>query len=232
MAVRLGSITGDNDVEGMGFYEFNTISGVLYRKEAALPWSGNTAFHGTINGTPTATNVPYTPTSGENSLAIGAVLHNTTKGELVRISGVDEPGNNITVDANSPDDASTWSNTDAIETESQTVTTDPDGEYVDIDATAHLSITKGTPIAIVMGVTTSQRNADAYNDRLHPLVAFDLNQAITTRGSVGDGAERAMYIVPLVKVGSRFYFCYSMFNLSADNGHISMQFGGQFTQLT
>ena len=232
MAVRFGSITGDKDIEGLGFYEFNVISGVLYRKEFGLPWSGNTAFHGTINGTPTATNVPYTPTSGENSLAIGAVLHNTTKSEKVRISNVDEPGNAVTVGANSPDDASTWANTNAIETESQVVTTDPSGEYVDIDATAHLSTTKGDPVAIVLSLTTNSRNADAYNDRLHPLETFDGNQAITTRGSVGDGNERGMYIVPLVKVGSRFYFCYTMFNLAADNGHTSMQFAGQFTQLT
>lgn len=91
-------------------------------------------FTGQINGSPTSTSVPYDTDSNEQGLMVNQALHNTTRNEKVRITGVNTSTNTISVAANTPDDAASWSDNDAITTASQT-NTGRGGTFVDVDVT-------------------------------------------------------------------------------------------------
>ena len=215
------------DVEERGVYEPQT-SATLVFGESGI-WYGDTPFVGTVNGSPSSTSIVYNVTSGENSIFPGQVIHNTTKGERVLIEAVNYGTNTLTVEANSPDDASGWSNTDALTTASQT-NTGQSGTFVDIDVTP--VIASGSVVnGVVLFMNWVRRNSDDHFVSAHPYEAYDANKDFALVRTQDDTTQYAHWVQAIGAANSRYYFTLRLFNLAADNGAGLSRMMGQFTKL-
>ena len=228
MATDFGKITTDMSVvDAGGVYEAQFSSTLVFGESGV--WYGDTPFVGTINGAPTATTIVYTPTSGENSIFPGQVIHNTTLGERCLITAVNYGTNTLTVEANSPDDASGWSNTDALTTASQT-NVGQAGTFVDIDVT--LVIASGSVVnGVALFMNWVRRNADDHFVSSHPYEAYDANKDFALVRAQDDTTQYAHWVQGVVAANSRYYFTLRLFNLAADNGAGLSRIMGQFSQL-
>ena len=160
---------------------------INYPNQATSMIEGS-VFSAVINGNPTSTSIPYDGDLKEGMLAgMSAysetnfwgqiVLHNTTKGESVKIESVNTATNIITVTASSPDDSDSWDDEDVITCQSQTNT---QAGYFDIDMDAHVTSTM-TAINLFFLVGDSEGNYDgARYIMLHPYEAFDLGKRFFT----------------------------------------------------
>ena len=215
-------------IGGGGVYEFAASADRVYDQTAGV-WSPNTPFVGTCNGDPpSSTSVPYNHTSGENSMGPGMVLHNPTKSEKCYITAVNQATNTITVEANSPDDCSTWDNGDAITTASQ-VNTGRSSAFCDIDITNF--VTSGTkPTGCIINFTVLLQNSDTYHLVFHPYEAYDVDKEMAV-DVVSSSTVYKQRIVPVTEdEHGRFYFTIALINLSSNNAYIMFRWGGQFTQ--
>ena len=215
------------DVEERGVFEYSSSATAVFGD--AGTFYNNTPFTGSCNGVPAAkTTVAYNHTAGEDSIFLGQVLHNTTKGEQVRIVSIDTGTNTITCDADSPDDATTWADLDVLTTASQT-NAGRAGTFVDIDVTPRVDVTAGDPSAIIMNIDVTNQNADVWFMIMHPFEAYDVNKEAAMKGHTDE--HFAQYTIPLGKSASRYYFTVVLTALAAANGFVISRLGGQFTKL-
>lgn len=227
MSTKFGAITTDKDVEDTGGVFEAAFSADAIWGESGV-WYENTPFVGTVNGNPTSTSVVYNHTSGELSISPGQVLHNTTKGERVRIEAVNTGTNTITVEANSPDDSDTWDNTDALTTASQT-NAGRGGIFVDIDVTPFLGGRVAT--ALNCQLSGGRRNADAHYVITHPYVAYSLTKENVIAYFQDDLVQYKHFIQPVAPADDRYYFTMCFLALAADNNNGRCRLQGLFTQL-
>ena len=221
------------DLEERGVYEYASSTTIVFGGDGVTvvcgPWFSSTPFIGTVNGNPTSTSVVYNHTSGETSLFRGQVLHNTTKGEKVYIADVNIATNTFTVVANSPDDANTWDNTDALTTASQT-NTGRTGTFVDIDVTPHI-ISNSVPSACILTGYGTRRNADNWWLITHPYEAYNLDKEHTAFKMIVDDTLLVQIIVPLAVDSGRYVFTLNVLGLSASNAATLFRWAGQFSKL-
>jgi len=141
MSRRFGAIPTDEVCYGHASILINPSATKIWTPDPGGDgWGLGGVFVGKINGNPTSTDVPYDTDTGEDSMSVNMVLHNTTKGKKVRITAITPGTNHITVEANSPDDADVWDDNDNLTTASQT-NTGRAGLFFDLDVTAFITYT-------------------------------------------------------------------------------------------
>ena len=214
------------DVEERGVFEANSSTSFLWGTSGV--WLDQTPFIGTINGSPSATSIVYNHTSGELSISPGQVIHNTTLGERACITAINTATNTITVEADSPDDVSGWSNTDAITTASQT-NTGRGGIFVDIDANRVLG--GASVVALNLSLSGALRNADLHFVITHPYEAYNVAKENTIMYLQDALNQYKQWVQPVEVVNSRHYFTMCFLLLAADNNTGQCRLQGQFTKL-
>lgn len=186
---------------------------------------GNSPFNALINGVPTATSVPYDTATGHVSLAVNLVLHNTTKNERVRVSGIGTPGasGTLTVEANSPDDASTWANNDVITTASQ-INTGRAGVYMDIDVTAFVAA-GAHAIHLAMSGKYMSGGAEQFS-LFHPYEAYAESKELLNIEHQATWLY-SMGWLPLVWADSRAYITWCVLGSASRSQRVNLRYGGE-----
>jgi hypothetical protein len=175
LASHASAATG---VHGAGSYyllnseSLKPIAGEVFRQSLV---TASPPFTGTINGTPTPTEVPYTPVSGENSLIGiqsgaaywgGMMLYNSTRGTYRKIVTVNTDTNIITTESTSDN----WASGDSVTTQSQVNT---EAGYVDIDLSAQVPASAYCIWIQAQYQDNSGNNSNTRTLFVHPFKAYD-----------------------------------------------------------
>jgi hypothetical protein len=211
MSRRFGAIPTDEVCYGHASIYIHPSASMVWDPvgDAASP-TGN-IFTALINGVPAATTVPYDTDVNEKGMSANMVLHNTTKGKKVRIVSADLATNIITVEANSPDDASAWANNDSLTTASQT-NTGRTGGFSDFDVTAFLTYTNS--VAMFFQATLVQQSGTVGATMIgHPYQAYaQAQETFNLKAQVLlIYAASSLGLVPIVWENGRAYFTLGIF---------------------
>jgi len=213
MTREFGDVPTDESVPSVFGIDMHPNSARLWTvDESGDSWGHDGPFTGQVNGNPTSTSVPYDTDVDEDSICTNMVLHNTTKGKKVKITGVNVGANTIAVEANSPDDADTWDDNDVITTASQINTGRTNG-FVDIEVTDFLN--SATAEGIFFQDTLGSNNAnDTLTLIVHPYAAY--SQAKETHNLKAAGLPAFSFgagngMVNIVWENGRAYFTLGVF---------------------
>lgn len=151
--------------------------------------SGNTAWTGTINGSPSSTSVTITAVSGNKNILVPVStsnwlpmrLYNTTRGSYRLISSTNTSTNVVTTLAS----VDTWASGDSLTIESQTTTTGTASKMIELDGTqsAALAIVPAQARAIQWEITDFDNTAVNTAVFLHPYEAFASSKQTGCRNS-------------------------------------------------
>jgi hypothetical protein len=134
-------------------------------------YSKSTPYTGTIASVTDATHITYNdPSTQEGCLGPNQVLRNTTRGTKSKIVSVNRTTNTIVLEANSPQDATSWQVNDAITTKSAT-NVGRGNTFVDYDVTAW--VTREGVAAIYQLSAKFIAGATESFVILHPWEAYD-----------------------------------------------------------
>ena len=175
----------------------------LWRRNAVC----DSSFEALINGTPTATSVVYDNDVRENSLPDTinypqwgkVILHNITRGNSRKITGVNTSTNTITTESSSDD----WADGDIITTGSQTCVYTGGGRtyswFFDIDISAEVPSTATTMI-IYFSTRNYSGTGSAAQDQLisHPFESFAAAKASGQMCTAAYQSEVVYAVLPIV----------------------------------